>query len=110
MFFEKPVARVRRVLARPMKIPVAFSVAILLASFATAAHTRYTVVHGWPILPENTMLDEVSAVGLDSADNVLVLTRGGRTWPDSDVLDTTPITTPTVFLFDGRTGRSLKKW
>ena len=93
-----------------MKVLSAFGVAVLLASLAAAAHTRYNVVHGWPTLPENTMLDEVSAVGLDSADNVFVLTRGGRTWPDSDVLDTTPITTPTVFLFDGRTGRSLKKW
>jgi peptidylamidoglycolate lyase len=93
-----------------MKLPVTLGLGILLASLAAAAHTRYTVVHGWPILPENTMFDEVSAVGVDSHDNVFVLTRGGRTWPDSDVLDETPITVPTVFLFDGQTGRLLGKW
>ena len=77
---------------------------------ATTAHTRYHVVHGWPVLPENMILDEVSAVGVDLYDNVFVLTRGGRKWPDSDVLDTTPIAVPTVFLFAGRNGRLLARW
>jgi hypothetical protein len=27
---------------------------------------RYRVVHGWPDLPENTMLDEVSGVAVDA--------------------------------------------
>jgi peptidylamidoglycolate lyase len=56
------------------------------------------------------MLDEVSAVAVDSRDDVFVLTRGGRKWPDSDSLDTKPISSPTVFLFDGRTGQQLAKW
>ena len=72
--------------------------------------THYHVVHGWPVLPENTILDEVSAVAVDSRDNVLVLQRGGRKWPDSEVLDETPIPGPTIFVFDGRTGRLLTKW
>lgn len=71
---------------------------------------HYHVVHGWPVLPENTILDEVSAVAVDSQDNVLVLQRGGRKWPDSGALDESPIPVPTVFVFDGRTGRLLKKW
>ncbi|HSS21643.1 MAG TPA: peptidyl-alpha-hydroxyglycine alpha-amidating lyase family protein [Pyrinomonadaceae bacterium] len=73
-----------------------------------AAH--YHVVHGWPVLPENNILDEVSAVAVDSFENVFVLQRGGRKWPDSDVLDKTPIRVPTIFVFDGRTGRMLTKW
>lgn len=88
----------------------AFVAGILLACLATAEPTHYSVVHGWPILPENSMLDEVSAVGVDSDGNAFVLTRGGRTWPESDVLDTSPIAGPTVFVFDGRTGRALRKW
>ena len=48
--------------------------------------THYHVVHGWPVLPENTRLQEVSAVAVDSHDNVLVLHRGGRKWPASGAL------------------------
>jgi peptidylamidoglycolate lyase len=72
--------------------------------------TRYHVVHGWPVIPENMMLDEVSAVAVDSHDNVFVLTRAGRKWPDSGELDQTPIPAATVLLFDGRSGRFLGKW
>ena len=79
-------------------------------SVSKTSPEHYHVVHGWPVLPGNTILDEVSAVGVDSQDNVLVLQRGGRKWPDSDVLDQAPIAVPTVFLFDGRTGRLLAKW
>jgi peptidylamidoglycolate lyase len=71
---------------------------------------RYRVVYGWPELPENTMLDEVSGVAVDSKGNVFVLTRGGRKWPDSDVLDQTPVQSSTVFVFDGHSGRLLTKW
>lgn len=70
----------------------------------------YRVVHGWPVLPDHTIFDEVSAVGVDSQGNVLVLQRGGRQWPDSDVLDKTPIAMPTVFTFDGRTGAPIGFW
>jgi peptidylamidoglycolate lyase len=66
---------------------------------------RYHVVHGWPQLPADEMLDEVSAVAVDHRDNVLVLTRAGRQWPDKDKLDTSPIAKPTIFRFDSKTGR-----
>ena len=74
------------------------------------ATVNYHVVHGWPVLPDGSLLDEVSAVAVDSSGNVLVLQRGGRKWPDSDILDQTPIAKPTIFVFDGSTGRLLKKW
>jgi peptidylamidoglycolate lyase len=80
------------------------------ASITNSPPPRYHVVHGWPVLPENTILDEVSAVAVDSHDNVLVLQRGGRKWPDSGPLDVSPIPVPTVFVFDGRTGLLLTKW
>jgi DNA-binding beta-propeller fold protein YncE len=70
----------------------------------------YRVVHGWPVVPANTMLDEVSAVAVDSRGRVFVLTRGNRKWPDSGPLDTTPIHAPTVTVFDGSSGRLLSQW
>ena len=71
---------------------------------------NYRVVHGWPVLPENSILDEVSAVAVNAHGDVLVLQRGGRKWPESDMLDQTPIPVPTIFVFDGRTGSLLTKW
>lgn len=71
---------------------------------------QFRVIHGWPVLPDNTILDEVSAVAVDSSENVFVLQRGGRKWPDNDKFDTTPIVVPTVFVFNGRTGALLKTW
>src|SRR4051812_18643519 len=93
-----------------MKVLLAIGVAIFSASFAAAAPPRYHVVRGWPVLPEHFVIDEVSAIGVDSGENVFVLTRGGRKWPDSDVLDTNLIAVPTLFVFDGRTGRPRAKW
>jgi DNA-binding beta-propeller fold protein YncE len=70
----------------------------------------YRVVHGWPVLPENAVFDEISSVGVDSRGNVFVLHRGGRQWPDSDVLDLTPIPAPAVLVFDAQTGHLLTRW
>jgi peptidylamidoglycolate lyase len=70
----------------------------------------YHVVHGWPVLPDAAVFEEVSSVAVDSRGNVLVLQRGGRQWPDSDQLDQTPIADPTVFVFDGRTGLLVAVW
>ncbi len=91
---------------------------VLLSLFAGACATlpaptarrSYHVVHEWPVLPEGVALDEVSAVAVDSHDNVLVLMRGGRKWPDSDILDTAAIRAPTVFVFNGLSGALITKW
>ena len=66
------------------------------AGVAKAAKSDYRVVHGWPVLPETAIFEEVSSVAVDSQGNVLVLQRGGRKWPDSDVLDQTLIPAPVV--------------
>jgi peptidylamidoglycolate lyase len=91
--------------------------ALLVLAFSGCARpphsqspTGYEVVHGWPQVPENEMLDEVSAVAVDRHDNVFVLTRAGREWPESGKFDTAPIAKPTVFLFDGKSGRLLARW
>jgi DNA-binding beta-propeller fold protein YncE len=71
---------------------------------------NYAVVHGWPELPSGAVFDEVSSVAVDAQSNVLVLARDGREWPDSDILDQTPIANPTVLVLDGRTGRPVRRW
>ena len=77
------------------------------AGVAKAVNSDYSVVHGWPVLPETAIFEEVSSVAVNSQGNVLVLQRGGRTWPDSDVLDQTLIPVPTVFVFDGQATRHM---
>jgi peptidylamidoglycolate lyase len=90
------------------RLGAAFLALTALPASGAAVARGYRVVHGWPVLPENTMLDEVSAVAVDSRGDVFVLTRGGRKWPDSGDLDPTLIAAPTIHVFDGRTG-ALKK-
>ena len=74
------------------------------------AQLEYHVVHGWPVLPVGEVLGSVAGVGVNSRGDVLVFHRAGRTWPNSDVLDLTPISRPTVDVFDGHTGILLKRW
>src|SRR6476659_4500620 len=98
----------------PQRTKVVFAVLVVIGLnlFATLASTafaqsRYHVVHGWPVIPDNTMLDEVSAVAVDLHDNIFVLTRAGRKWPESGELDQTPIPAATVLVFEGPSGRFL---
>ena len=56
------------------------------------------------------MLGSVAGVGVDSHGNVFVFHRAGRTWPESDVLDVTPIARPTIDVFDGHGGALLRRW
>src|SRR5262245_54613000 len=91
-------------------VALIFFCAFIAVAFGYDRNLHYLVIHGWPVLPENSILDEVSAVAVDSQNNVFVLQRGGRKWPDNDVLDTTLIEVPTIYVFDGRTGSFIKKW
>jgi peptidylamidoglycolate lyase len=100
----------------PVRFSLSFIVlgtALLAIPAARAAPAdaagRYHVVHGWPQIPDNEMLDEVSAVAVDKEAKVFVLTRGGRKWPDNDQFDTSPIVKPTIWVFDGKDGRLLKR-
>jgi peptidylamidoglycolate lyase len=91
-----------------------------IATFAAGAQStlspglvsprEYLVVHGWPVLPEGEVLGSVAGVGVNSRGDVFVFHRAGRTWPRSDVLDLTPISQPTVDIFDGVTGVLLRRW
>jgi len=84
-----------------------------LAAAAPAAsrpEAPYQVVHGWPVLPEGEVLGAVAGIGVDSQGKVLVFHRAGRKWPANDRLDLTPIASPTIWVFDGRSGVLLSRW
>jgi peptidylamidoglycolate lyase len=70
----------------------------------------YHVAHGWPVLPEGEALGEVTGVGVDTHGSIFVFHRADRSWPDSGVLDTTPIPSPTVVAFDADTGAMTSRW
>ena len=80
------------------------------ASTTSMQSHSYRVVHGWPILPDGETLGGVAGVAVDSHERVFVFHRSGRTWPDSDELDQTPIPRPTVTVFDARSGAVRARW
>lgn len=69
---------------------------------------RGAVVAGWPSIPPGATFGQVSAVDVDAEGRVYVLHRAGREW--SEPFPPDPIAQPTVFVFDGRTGRLLARW
>lgn len=80
------------------------------AASTQAAHAaeRYEVVHGWPELPPGEILGQATGVDVDSKGNVWVFHRAGREW--SDPFPQEPIGPPTVWVFDGPSGRLVKSW
>lgn len=69
----------------------------------------YQVVHGWPQVPAGELLGQVSGIGVDSRSNVFVFRRADRTLPSTSV-SLEPIAEPTVWHFDGQSGRLLGRW
>ena len=86
--------------------------ATLLAATAEAQPAppveRYQVVHGWPELPPGEILGQATGVDVDSKGNVWVFHRAGREWSEPFPIE--PIDRPTVWVFDGQTGRLLTSW
>lgn len=66
------------------------------------------IVAGWPVVPPDAKFGQVSAVDVDARGRVYVLHRAGRAW--SEPFPTGPIAEPTVFVFDGASGRLLARW
>jgi peptidylamidoglycolate lyase len=86
---------------------------MLLAGCSTAPPTRESApraakVAGWPSIPKGTKFGQVSAVDIDASGRVYVLHRAGREW--SEPFPAAPIAEPTVFVFEGESGRLLARW
>jgi peptidylamidoglycolate lyase len=67
----------------------------------------YSVVHGWPALPEGFVLGQVSGVSVDSHNHVFVFHRAENSWAADK---SHPIPSPTILCFDGATGELLNSW
>jgi peptidylamidoglycolate lyase len=68
---------------------------------------RATLDADWPVIPQDAVFGEVSAVDVDGAGNVYVLHRAGRAW--AEPFPTDPIADPTVFVF-APDGTLIKRW
>ncbi len=67
----------------------------------------YSVVHGWPVLPEGFAFGQVSGVSVDSHNHVFVFHRAENSW----VTDKShPIPSPAILCFDSATGKLLASW
>jgi len=75
---------------------------------ATTA-SNYSVVHGWPVLPEGYVLGQVSGVAVDSHDHVFVFHRADSPSFSGDQPHRV-IIPATVLCFDGATGKLLASW
>jgi peptidylamidoglycolate lyase len=67
----------------------------------------YSVVHGWPALPDGFVLGQVSGVSVDSHNHVFVFHRAENSWAADK---SHPIPSPTILCFDGATGKLLSSW
>src|SRR5215475_13646066 len=85
--------------------------ALLFCSFAFSQTPQtsepYSVVHGWPQLPDGFVLGQVSGVAVDSHNHVFVFHRAENSWAADK---THPIASPTVLCFDGASGKLLSSW
>jgi DNA-binding beta-propeller fold protein YncE len=67
----------------------------------------YSVVHGWPVLPEGFAFGQVSGVSVDSHNHVFVFHRAENSWAADK---SHPIPSPAILCFDGATGKLLTSW
>ena len=78
------------------------------ANAAFADEARYSVVHGWPLLPEGRTLGRAAGVAVDSHNHVFVFHSVDRDW--TDTLPDDPIKGATIAVFDGHTGQLVAEW
>src|SRR5712672_403447 len=91
-----------------------FALSFLLTAFFAGAPVAqqnpadpYSVVHGWPVLPDGMVLGQVSGVAVDSHNHVFVFHRAENSWAaDKSRL----IGSPTVLCFDAATGKLQFSW
>lgn len=92
-------------------LPGIATFALLLAPILARAQAPkpdpYSVVHGWPRLPEGMVLGQVSGVAVDSHNRVFVFRRAEGSWATDH---SQPIASPTILCFDGVTGALIAQW
>lgn len=90
-----------------MRIGQRLALVVALLPALCVARDPYVVVHGWPQLPPDFLLGQVSGIGADSHNHVFVFHRAEGSWATDK---TQLIVSPTVLCFDGPTGKLLLSW
>jgi peptidylamidoglycolate lyase len=82
------------------------------ASLAQPAgpNQSYAVVRGWPDLPADMVLGQISGVSVDSRNRVFVFNRAEGSWPMAPSKEPKKIASPTILGFDGNTGKLVASW
>ncbi len=81
--------------------------AAVCLSSPSAPGEPYQVVHGWPELPPDFVMGQVSGVAVDSHNHVFAFHRAENSWAADK---THPIASATVLCFDGASGKLLSSW
>jgi peptidylamidoglycolate lyase len=84
-----------------------FSLVSLCPAQTTPTSESYSVVHGWPQIPDGFVLGQVSGVAVDSHNHVFVFHRAENSWATDK---TRAIASATVLCFDGGSGKLLSSW
>lgn len=84
------------------------TVMTVLSQSANRAVQGYRVVHGWPELPEGSLLGHVTGVGINSRNEVFVFRRAENSLASGT--PTKPVAGPVVLVYDGASGRLLRSW
>jgi len=82
------------------KLIVTFALIALFLS--CEKQSSYSIVKNWPIVPEALVMGQVTGVGVNSNDEIVVFHRADRGWMDP--MPDTPIKQPTIFIFDSKSG------
>ena len=75
-----------------------------------SAPNKYQVIHGWPQLPQGTLLGQVSGVGVDSHNHVFVFRRAENSVVVGRPAPNERMASAAVLMFDGATGALLSTW
>jgi peptidylamidoglycolate lyase len=93
---------------------LAVAVAMLGVSASPAqpasSDQSYSVVRGWPDLPVDMVLGQISGVSVDSRNRVFVFNRAEGSWPMAPSKAPTKIASPTILGFDGGSGKLVASW
>ena len=69
---------------------------------------KYKLDNRWPNLPDGFIVGQVTGVGIDTNQNVLLFHRADRKW--TTPFPTSTISSATILEVDGTTGKLLKSW
>ena len=73
--------------------------------------TKYELVEDWPNLPQGYNLGQVTGIGVDTSQNILLIHRAGRRWNIlNEVFPDTPISANTILELDRKSGKLLNSW